>query len=63
MTCPRSAQPEEVSTQLAPAAPPAFTLRVYAHMLPSSHDRARAVIDDRFASFMITEQRRNSIRP
>lgn len=41
---------------------PAFTLRVYAHMLPSSHDRARAVIGDRFASFMITEQRRNSIR-
>jgi hypothetical protein len=35
---------------------PAFTLRVYAHMLPSSHDRARAVIGDRFASFMITEQ-------
>jgi integrase len=28
---------------------PAFTLRVYAHMLPSSHDRARAVIDRRFA--------------
>jgi integrase len=35
---------------------PAFTLRVYAHMLPSSHDRARAVIDERFAPFMITEQ-------
>jgi len=27
---------------------PAFTLRVYAHMLPCSHDRARAVINDRF---------------
>ena len=28
---------------------PAFTLRVYAHMLPCSHDRARAVINERFA--------------
>jgi integrase len=37
-------------------ADPAFTLRVYAHLLPSSHDRARAVIDDRFAAFKITEQ-------
>jgi integrase len=27
---------------------PAFTLRVYAHMLPSSHERARAVINERF---------------
>jgi hypothetical protein len=27
---------------------PAFTLRVYAHMLPCSYDRARAVINDRF---------------
>lgn len=27
---------------------PAFTLRVYAHMLPCSHDRARAVINERF---------------
>lgn len=27
---------------------PAFTLRVYAHMLPYSHDRARAVINERF---------------
>ena len=26
---------------------PAFTLRVYAHMLPCSHDRARAVISER----------------
>jgi len=30
-------------------ADPAFTLRVYAHLLPSSHDRARAVINERFA--------------
>jgi integrase len=29
-------------------ADPAFTLRVYAHLLPSSHDRARQVIDERF---------------
>lgn len=29
-------------------ADPAFTLRVYAHLLPSSHDRARTVINDRF---------------
>ena len=28
---------------------PAFTLRVYAHMLPCSHDRARAVISERFS--------------
>jgi integrase len=35
---------------------PAFTLRVYAHMLPSSHNRARAVINDHFTSLMITEQ-------
>jgi integrase len=28
---------------------PAFTLRVYAHMLPCSHERARAVISERFA--------------
>ncbi|MBV9095687.1 MAG: site-specific integrase [Streptosporangiaceae bacterium] len=38
---------------------PAFTLRVYAHLLPSSHDRARAVINVRFASLTLTEQRRN----
>lgn len=31
-------------------ADPAFTLRVYAHLLPSSHDRARAVINERFTS-------------
>jgi hypothetical protein len=30
-------------------ADPAFTLRVYAHLLPSSHDRARSVIDERFS--------------
>ena len=29
-------------------ADPAFTRRVYAHLLPSSHDRARTVINDRF---------------
>lgn len=29
---------------------PAFTLRVYAHMLPCSHDRARAVINERFTA-------------
>jgi integrase len=33
-------------------ADPAFTLRVYAHLLPSSHDRARAVINDRFSHLM-----------
>jgi integrase len=31
---------------------PAFTLRFYAHMLPSSHDRARAVISERFARML-----------
>jgi hypothetical protein len=48
-------------------ADPAFTLRVYAHLLPSSHDRARTVINDRFGQLMgdpgagssLTEQRRN----
>src|ERR1700733_5745623 len=29
-------------------ADPVFTLRVYTHLLPSSHDRARQVKDDRF---------------
>ncbi|HEX6450397.1 MAG TPA: hypothetical protein VF060_13165, partial [Trebonia sp.] len=29
-------------------ADPAFTLRVYAHLLPSSYDRARTVINERF---------------
>jgi len=33
-------------------ADPAFTLRVYAHLLPSSHDRARTVINGRFACLM-----------
>jgi integrase len=28
-------------------ADPAFTLRVYAHMMPGSHDRARKAIDER----------------
>ncbi|MCW2882837.1 MAG: integrase [Sphaerisporangium sp.] len=28
-------------------ADPGFTLRVYAHMMPGSHDRARKAIDDR----------------
>ena len=31
---------------------PAFTLRIYAHMLPCSHDRARAVIGERFTRMM-----------
>jgi integrase len=31
---------------------PAFTLRVYAHMLPCSHDRARAVIGERFTRML-----------
>jgi integrase len=31
---------------------PAYTLRVYVHMLPSSHDRARAVIGERFTRMM-----------
>ena len=35
---------------------PAFTLRVYAHMLPSSYDRARVVINDHFAALAVTEQ-------
>ncbi len=33
-------------------ADPAFTLRVYAHLLPSSHDRARTVINDRLGQLM-----------
>ncbi|TDD56240.1 hypothetical protein E1286_02680 [Nonomuraea terrae] len=28
-------------------ADPGFTLRVYAYMMPGSHDRARKAIDDR----------------
>jgi integrase len=31
---------------------PAFTLRAYAHMLPCSHDRARAVISERFTRLL-----------
>jgi hypothetical protein len=38
---------EQVDTQIGHA-DPAFTLRVYAHLLPSSHDRARQVINDHF---------------
>lgn len=34
---------------------PAFTLRVYTHMLPSSYDRARAVIDERFVRITGTD--------
>lgn len=34
---------------------PAFTLRVYAHMLPSSYDHARVVIDERFARMTGTD--------
>jgi hypothetical protein len=33
-------------------ADPEFTLRVYAHLLRSSHDRARAVINQRFDRMM-----------
>jgi integrase len=41
-------------------ADPAFTLRVYAYLLPSSHDRARSVIDDHFG-VLRPEQSRNSV--
>jgi len=41
---------------------PAFTLRVYAHMLPSSYDRARAVISERFAPMLQVEVR-SSVKP
>jgi integrase len=41
-------------------ADPAFTLRVYAHLLPSSHDRARRVINDHFR-VPRPEQSRNSL--
>jgi len=37
-------------------ADPAFTLRVYAHMLPSSHDRARIVINERFSQMTLKRQ-------
>ena len=40
-------------------ADPAFTLRVYAHLLPSSHDRARTVINDRFGHLMGDSGRRD----
>jgi integrase len=33
-------------------ADPAFSLRVYGHLLPSSHGRAHAVINDRFSHLM-----------
>jgi integrase len=42
-------------------ADPAFTLRVYAHLLPSSHERARSVVNDHFR-VLRPEQPRNSIR-
>ena len=42
-------------------ADPASTLRVYAHLLPSSHDRAQTVINDHFR-LLRPEQPRNSIR-
>jgi hypothetical protein len=45
----RSAQQDRIAVQIIGHKGPAFTLRVYAHMLPSSHDRARAVIGERFA--------------
>jgi hypothetical protein len=41
---------------------PAFTLRVYAHMLPCSYDRARAVITERFTR-MISGGGRRSYGP
>ncbi|WP_435822374.1 hypothetical protein [Microbispora bryophytorum] len=31
-------------------ADPGFTLRVYAHLMPGSHDHARKAIDDRLSS-------------
>jgi len=38
---------KELAEYLGHAAP-GFTLRVYAHMMPGSHDRARRAIDERF---------------
>ena len=35
---------------------PGFTLRVYAHMLPGSHDRAIKAIDRRMGGAFLTEQ-------
>ena len=40
---------KELAEYLGHSDPP-FTLRVYAHMLPCSHDRARAVINERFTA-------------
>ena len=37
-------------------ADPGFTLRVYAHMLPGSHDRAITAIDRRMGGAFLTEQ-------
>ncbi|MGW1679312.1 tyrosine-type recombinase/integrase [Saccharopolyspora sp. NPDC002376] len=34
-----------------------FTLRVYTHMLPSSHGRARAAMDGFFAQLRASDQR------
>lgn len=41
-------------------ADPAFTLRVYAHLLPSSHDRARQVINDHFTRMHVDADSRAS---
>ncbi|WP_405064678.1 tyrosine-type recombinase/integrase [Kribbella sp. NBC_01505] len=40
---------------------PGFTLRMYTHMLPSSHDRARLAVDRRLErlGLRLTEQRRS----
>jgi integrase len=37
-------------------ADPGFTLRVYAHMLPGSHDRAIKAIDRRMGGAFLAEQ-------
>ncbi len=34
---------------------PGFTLRLYTHMLPSSHERARKAVDSRLARLFSTE--------
>jgi integrase len=41
---------------------PAFTLRMYAHMLPSSHARARQAVQQRMLRLVpgLTEQSRSS---
>jgi hypothetical protein len=41
-------------------ADPAFTLHVYAHLLPSSHDRARQVINDHFTRMRADADSRTS---